>query len=160
MSKTDQTNFFNSLKEMSAKALPMLKDITSKIPFLKDPKVALIGGVAVVLLLVFFLMSGGGGEKKTAISFVDGQTYTLANPNQGNLILMAVPSLESSAIFEGKETDDSGCLVRPGTPAEYIQQTMVGYIHYVKVKPIEGKCEGREGWTASVNVKEKSAGGN
>lgn len=159
MSNIGQSDIGNSLKEMLAKVSPMLKGISSKIPFIKNSRVALIGGGALVLLLVFFLFSGGG-ETKKAISFVEGQTYILNNPNQGKLVLMAVPSLASTAIYQGKETDDSGCLVLPDTPANYLEQTMVGYIHYVKVVPTEGKCEGRSGWTASVNVKEKTAGNN
>lgn len=160
MSNTGQTDFVNSLKEISAKVLPALKGISSKIPFIKDPKVALIAGVAIVVVVFMLLAGGGGGDKKPAIAFVEGETYILKNPNQGKLILTAVPSLESTSVFEGKETDDSGCMVDPGTRATYIQQTVTGYIHYIKVKPVEGKCQDRAGWTAAVNVKEQSAAKN
>lgn len=118
----------------------------------KNPKV-FYGGVAAILFIMFFLFTRGGGVESTKIPTVTmGQTYELRNPNVGDVLLVATPGKLSSA--EAKEEDSQNiCVVKGGTRATVLEEAVVNYIPYVKVKPIEGDCVDKTGWTSKVNIK-------
>ena len=112
---------------------------------------ALIGAVAVVILAI--LMSGGEGVKQapTAVTSA-GQTVTLENPNGGNSHLTTVPGLMSASDAE-EDKEQSVFLVKGGTRATVEEEQVVGQLPFVKVKVLDGDCQGKSGWTSKVNIK-------
>lgn len=111
---------------------------------------AAIGGVVVVIL---GLAMGGGEGKKAAVAAVGaGQTITLENPNGGNSHLTAVPGMQSAS--EAEENQEvSVCVAPGGTRATVEEEQMVGQLPYVKLKVLDGDCQGKSGWTSKINIK-------
>jgi hypothetical protein len=112
---------------------------------------ALIGAVVVVVLA---LTMGGGGEiqQRAPASVATGQTVTLENPNGGNSHLTTVPGLMSASDAE-EDKEQSVCLAKGGTKATVEEEQIVGQLPFVKVKVLDGDCQGKTGWTSKVNIK-------
>lgn len=129
----------------------VVKNIGSSIVGLqKDNPKLFYGGIVVLFLAFLFLLTGSEPEDapQMNLSLVKGQTYIVKNPNGGSVLLLAKPMLGSA---------DSGdemnvCLVEPGTPAQYTEQTIVSYLHFVKVTVTSGECQGKSGWTSKINI--------
>jgi hypothetical protein len=118
-----------------------------------NPKVlyGAIGGV-VVIMLGLAMGGGGEGEKVKVASIGPGQTVTLENPNGGLSHLTAVPGMQSAS--EAEENQEvSICVAAGGTRASVEEEQMVGMLPYVKLKVIDGDCQGKTGWTSKVNIK-------
>lgn len=150
MNKPNVTKIINSLRNPAKALLGRISPVLS----LQAENLKLLGGfaVAIPLLVWLFITFSGSSDPLTTNSLVIGKIYRLNNPNSGALVLNAAPSLTATASYKGKETGDTGCMVNPGTRATFIEKTFVSYIIYAKMKPVEGKCKGRTGWTSIVNV--------
>lgn len=111
----------------------------------------LIGAIVVAILAM--LMGGGEDVKKVPTAVVSvGSAVTLDNPNGGNSHLTTVPGLVSASDAE-EDKDQSVCLAKAGTKATVEEEQVVGMLPFVKVKVLEGDCQGKSGWTSKVNVK-------
>lgn len=120
----------------------------------KTPNLLLLIGAIVGIVVIVNLLSAITHEDDTSRIpvLITGHTYLLKNPNSGPILLSPAPSISGTASYKGIETDDNGCLVMPGTLVLLEEQTINNYIHYAKVKPVQGKCKDRKGWTAVVNL--------
>ncbi len=133
--------------------IDMVKNIGSNIVGLqKDNPKIFYGGIIVLFLLFLFLLTGGepADAPQMSLSLVKGQTYVVKNPNGGSVLLLAKPMMGSA---------DSGdemnvCMVEAGTPAKFTEQTIISYLHFVKVSVISGECQGKSGWTSKINLSE------
>ncbi len=122
----------------------------------KNPKL-FYGGIAAIVLLLFglFFLGGGGGTKAPVPTIQIGKTYTLVNPNVtggGDVLLFSAPGRLGATDPKIREQEQV-CIVDSGTKAKVTEQTVVNYIQYVKVEPLEGDCAGKSGWTSIVNLK-------
>ena len=118
-----------------------------------NPK-AMYAAIGAVVVVVLGLAFGGGGEgKKAPIATVGvGQNITLENPNGGSSHLTTIPGMQSAS--EAEENQEvSVCVVSGGTRATVEEEQMVGQLPYVKLKVLDGDCQGKTGWTSKVNVK-------
>jgi len=99
---------------------------------------------------------GGSSVKQAPAPTVQiGQTYTLTNPNVtggGGVLLLQAPGRMGATDPELREKEQV-CVVQSGTPAKVTEETVVRYVKYVKVEPLEGDCAGKQGWTITVNLK-------
>ncbi len=112
---------------------------------------ALVGAVVVVILATF--MGGGSeGTKITAAAVQIGQTVTLENPNGGNSHLTLGPGMVSASDAE-EDKDQSVCVAKGGAKATVEEEQVVGMLPFVKVKVLDGECQGKTGWTSKVNIK-------
>ncbi len=129
--------------------LDMVKNIGSNIMALREdnPKM-FYGGAVVIFIVILFLFAGGGPSDapQMKMSLVKGQTYIIKSPNGGKVLLLAKPMMGSSDLAEDT------CLIESGTPAKYLEQTLVSYIHFVQVSPSSGDCSGKTGWTSKINL--------
>lgn len=123
----------------------------------KNPK-AFYGGIAgavVLLLLILKLMGGGGVEQAKTVTVQVGQTYQLVNPNVtdgGDVLLFQAPGRMGATDPEIREKEKV-CVVDAGTRAKVLEESIINYVRYVKVEPMEGDCAGKQGWTSVVNLK-------
>jgi hypothetical protein len=112
---------------------------------------ALIGAVAA--LIVWILLPSGGSVKQAPVAAVSaGAAVTLENPNGGLSHLTTVPGLVSASDAE-EDKEQSVCLAKAGTKATIEEEQVVGMLPFVKVKVLDGECQGKSGWTSKVNVK-------
>ncbi len=122
----------------------------------KNPKLFYGGIAAAVLVLAgLFFIGGGGGTKAPVPTIQIGQTYALVNPNVtggGDVLLFSAPGRLGATDPKIREKEQV-CVVNAGTKAKVTEQTVVNYIQYVKVEPLEGDCAGKSGWTSIVNLK-------
>lgn len=111
----------------------------------------LIGAVVVVILALFL---GGGDDVKKAPQAVTavGQTVTLENPNGGMSHLTVVPGLVSASDAE-EDKEQSVCLVKAGTKGQVEEEQIVSMLPFVKLKILDGECQGKSGWTSKINIK-------
>ena len=138
------SNLVNSLKN--------IPDLIQKIKTLKEhnPK-ALYGGIITIVLTILIVnMLSSTGSKVKLQPLQPGQTYTLKNPNVGDSLLTSAPGL-SSAEYVGDDSINI-CVAKPGTPAKYLEETVVDLLTYIKVEPLQGECQGKSGWTSRMNV--------
>jgi hypothetical protein len=117
-----------------------------------NPKALYAAIGAVVLVILAIALGGGGEEVKVKVAIGPGQTVTLENPNGGNSHLTAVPGLQSASEAE-ENKDQSICVAKGGTKATVEEEQVVGQLPYVKVKVLDGECQGKSGWTSKVNIK-------
>lgn len=131
--------------------LEMVKNIGAKVMALRteNPKM-FYGGAGVIFIIILFLFVSGGPSEapQMKMTLVKGQTYIIKSPNGGKVLLLARPMMGSAEYGE----DINVCLVEPGTPAKYMEQTLVSYIHFVQVSPSSGDCNGKTGWTSKINI--------
>jgi hypothetical protein len=112
----------------------------------------LIGAAVVVVLAMVF---GGGGDevKEVAVKSVSvGQAVVLENPNGGTSHLSTAPGLVSASTAE-EDLEQSVCVAPGGTKATVEEEQVVGLLSYVKVKVLDGECQGKSGWTSKFNIK-------
>ncbi len=133
--------------------------LMEKLTALRQEKPALFyGGIAGVLLVLFLVikMFGGGGVEQLQVPAIQvGQTYKLVNPNVtggGDVLLFQAPGRMGATDPEIREKEKV-CVVKAGTSAKVLEQSVVNYVKYVKVEPVEGDCAGKQGWTSIVNLK-------
>ncbi len=115
-----------------------------------------IGAVVVILLLVLLLGGGGGGQQVQVPPLQVGQTYKLVNPNVtggGDVLLLQAPG-RMGATDPELRAKEQVCVVKAGTSAKLVEQTVVNYVKYAKVEPQEGDCAGKQGWTPVINLKQ------
>ena len=120
----------------------------------KNKKIIYAVAGIVALTIVYMIFSSGSDSTVSPglkQSLSTGQTYTLDNPNHGGVLLVKAPGKFGSREDESKESENV-CVVEGGTPAVVEQETVVNYMHFVKVKPTKGECEGKSGWTSKINV--------
>lgn len=122
----------------------------------KNP-LAFYGGIgAIVLIVLGLLFFGGGGVEQVPVPTVQvGQAYKLVNPNVtggGDVLLLQAPGRMGATDPELREKEQI-CVVKAGTPAKVLEETVVNYVKFVKVEPIAGDCQGKSGWTSFVNLK-------
>ena len=117
------------------------------------PKV-FYGAIGALFILFLFLVFGGetGQSPEVQAALQVGEQYRLVNPNGGEVLLVAVPGQFSSAEYD-KDDSQNICLVTSATPVKLEEETFLNYIHYVKVRVIEGPCKDKSGWTSKVNIK-------
>ncbi|HEB78249.1 MAG TPA: hypothetical protein ENI90_06970 [Methylothermaceae bacterium] len=133
--------------------------LAEKLTALRQEKPMLFyGGIAGILLVLFLVikMFGGGGVEQAKVPTIQvGQTYKLVNPNVtggGDVLLFQAPGRMGATDPEIREKEKV-CVVKAGTPAKVLEQSVVNYVKYVKVEPVEGDCAGKQGWTSIVNLK-------
>lgn len=115
-----------------------------------NPKV-FYGAVGVILIVFVFTFVGSGAKDSghVAMTLVNGNTYVVKNPNGGGTLLLSQPAFGSA-----ESGDDMNiCVVEPGVSVRLEEQTIVNYINYIKISPVEGPCQGKSGWTSKVNLK-------
>lgn len=120
---------------------------------LKSNPKALYAAIGALVVIVLVLALSGGGQDvqvKTALSV--GQQVTLDNPNGGGSHLTTTPGLMSTAEAE-EDQEQSVCVTKAGTKATVEEEMVVGQLPFVKVKVLDGDCQGKSGWTSKVNVK-------
>ncbi len=146
-------------EEAKAEEAGATNALKEKLTALREEKPALFyGGIAGILLLLFliFKMFGGSGVEQLKVPTIQvGQTYKLVNPNVtggGDVLLFQAPGRMGATDPEIREKEKV-CVVSAGTPAKVLEQSVVNYVKYVKVEPVEGDCAGKQGWTSIVNLK-------
>ncbi len=112
-----------------------------------------IAGIVAIAIVVTIFTSGNDATvaPKLSQALTMGQSYTLESPNTGDILLVRTPGFGSRE-DESKESENI-CVVDGNTPAIVEQETVINYMHFVKVKPTAGDCAGKSGWTAKINVK-------
>jgi hypothetical protein len=127
-----------------------------------NPKV-FFGAIGAVLILVILMFSGGGSSAKLPVhqskAVVVGQSYVLKSPNaydaQATIRLVSVPG-SMAAYDDTEEADREGACkhITQGTPVKVTQsQDAYGKKDvFAEVEMTTGECEGRKGWTLSVNL--------
>ncbi|MDF9391664.1 MULTISPECIES: hypothetical protein [Methylococcus] len=111
-----------------------------------------IGGAVVVILLALAMGGGGSGEVQVKTAVQVGQTVVVSNPNVGDSQLTAAPGLMNVASGEEENDEQKICVVKSGTRATVEEESIVGALPFVKLKILDGACEGKSGWTSKVNV--------
>jgi hypothetical protein len=111
-----------------------------------------LGGAIAIGILAMALGGGGDGQVhvKTAVS--SGQTISLENPNGGLSHLTMAPGLVTASDAE-EDKDTDVCMAVAGTKASVEEEQIVGQLPFVKVKVLDGECQGKTGWTSKVNIK-------
>lgn len=122
----------------------------------KNP-LAFYGGIGAIVLIALGLLFFGGGEvEQVPVPAVQvGQTFKLVNPNVtggGDVLLLQAPGQMGATDPELREKEQI-CVVKAGTPAKALEQTVVNYVKFVKVEPLSGDCQGKSGWTSIINLK-------
>ncbi|MGX2040109.1 hypothetical protein ACWJKU_08245 [Methylocaldum sp. MU1018] len=120
---------------------------------LKSNPKAIYAAIGAVVVIILVLAMSGGGEKvqiKTAVSV--GQQVALENPNGGSSHLTTMPGLMSTSEAE-EDQEQSVCITKAGTKATVEEETVVGQLPFVKVKVLDGDCQGKSGWTSKINIK-------
>lgn len=150
--KQDSTPANNTSEKTGTNAATgLVQGIVETLKTNPKARYAAIGGIVAILLVS---LMGGGEESKKAplIATGVGQQVTLENPNGGNSHLTAVPGLLSASDAE-EDKEQSICLTPAGTRAKVEEEQVVGQLPFVKVKVLDGECQGKTGWTSKVNVK-------
>jgi hypothetical protein len=113
---------------------------------------AIVGIVAITIIVTIFT-SGSESTVSPTLSkaLTMGQAYTLDNPNEGDILLVRTPGFGTRE-DDSKESENV-CVVESNTPVIVEQETVINYMHFVKVKPTSGDCAGKAGWTAKINIK-------
>lgn len=109
-------------------------------------------GIIAVGSLTMALTGGGSGQVQVKTAVSSGQTITLDNPNGGLSHLTNAPGLMSASESE-EDKDQSVCTVAAGTKGTVEEEQIVGLLPFVKVKIIDGPCQGNKGWTSKINLK-------
>jgi hypothetical protein len=117
-----------------------------------NPKALYAAIGAVVVIILVLAMSGGGEEVQIKTSVSVGQQVTLDNPNGGGSHLTTTPGLVSTSEAE-EDQEQSVCVTKAGTKGTVEEEMVVGQLPFVKVKVLDGDCQGKSGWTSKVNVK-------
>ncbi|SMF95315.1 hypothetical protein SAMN02949497_2675 [Methylomagnum ishizawai] len=110
-----------------------------------------LGGAVVVVFLASFM---GGGDEVTKVNTAAvaiGQTVTVENPNGGNSQLTLAPGMMGAA--DPEDTEQNVCLVKGAAKGTIEEEQIAGLLAYVKVKMLEGDCQGKSGWTSKINIK-------
>ncbi|BBL75698.1 hypothetical protein [Methylomagnum ishizawai] len=110
-----------------------------------------LGGAVVVVILASFM---GGGDEVTKVNTAAvaiGQTVTVENPNGGNSQLTLAPGMMGAA--DPDDTEQNVCLVKGAAKGTIEEEQIAGLLSYVKVKMLEGDCQGKSGWTSKINIK-------
>ncbi len=102
--------------------------------------------------MIFSSGSGSTVEPRLKQSLTIGQNYTLNNPNKGDVLLVRTPGKFGSREDESADSENV-CVAVGGTSAKVEQETVINYMHFVKVSPVQGECKGKSGWTSKINVK-------
>jgi hypothetical protein len=112
-----------------------------------------IAGIVAIAIVVTIFTSGSESTVSPTLTkaLTMGQSYTLDNPNEGDILLVRTPGFGTRE-DESKESENV-CVVESNTPVTVEQETVINYMHFVKVKPTTGDCQGKSGWTAKINVK-------
>jgi len=114
---------------------------------------AIAGVVALIIVITIYNAGSDATLTPTLTQALSvGQSYTLENPNHGGVLLVKTPGKFGSREDESKDSENV-CVVEGSTPAIVEQETVVNYMHFVKVKPTQGECAGKSGWTSKINVK-------
>ncbi len=137
----------------SSKILSMITGLKEKNPL------AFYGGIGAIALIFLGLLFFGGDNVGTApVPTIEvGKVYTLVNPNVtggGDVLLLQAPGRMGATDPELREKEQV-CVVKEHTPAKVLQETIVAYVKYVQVEPLEGDCAGKKGWTTIVNLQAK-----
>ncbi len=116
----------------------------------------IIYAIAGIVLLVLLYLMFSAGSDSTMSSQVNqtlniGQSYSLNSPNRGDVLLVRTPGFGSRE--DESQESENVCVVPSGTAATVEQETVINYMKFVKVKPTEGDCVGKTGWTAKINIK-------
>lgn len=112
---------------------------------------ALIGAVVAVILISF--MGGGSSVTEVKVAQISvGQSVTVENPNGGNSQLTVAPGM-MAASADPDDTEQNVCLVKGAAKATVEEEQMAGMLSYVKVKVLDGDCQGKSGWTSKVNIR-------
>jgi hypothetical protein len=113
----------------------------------------LIGAVALAVLAS--MMGGGESVKNAPVAVVGvGSNVVLDNPNGGISQLTQGPGIVNvSGANDDDGTEQNVCKAQPGTRATVEEEQVVGMLPFVKVKVLDGDCQGKSGWIAKVNVK-------
>ena len=110
-------------------------------------------GLALSVILLALAMGGGGtGEVQVKTAVQVGQTVVVSNPNVGDSLLTAAPGLMGVASGEEENDQQKVCMVKSGTRAMVEEETIVSALPFVKLKILDGPCQGKSGWTSKVNV--------
>lgn len=118
-----------------------------------NPKAIYAAGGAVILVLLALAFGGGGsGEVQIKSTVQVGQTVVVSNPNVGDSQLTVAPGLINVASGEEQTDEQRVCVVPAGTHATLEEESIVGALPFVKLKILDGSCEGKSGWTSKVNV--------
>lgn len=117
-----------------------------------NPKALYAAIGALVVIVLVLAMSGGGQEVQVKTALSVGQQVILDNPNGGGSHLTTTPGLMSTSEAE-EDQEQSVCLTKAGTKATVEEEMVVGQLPFVKVKVLDGDCQGKSGWTSKVNVK-------
>ncbi len=117
-----------------------------------NPKALYAAIGALVVIVLVLAMSGGGQEVQVKTALSVGQQVILDNPNGGGSHLTTTPGLMSTSEAE-EDQEQSVCLTKAGTKAMVEEEMVVGQLPFVKVKVLDGDCQGKSGWTSKVNVK-------
>lgn len=141
MSDNGKTNLVNQLQTSISTLLNLRED---------NPKV-FYGGIAAVVVVFLLIVITPGGKDVESQAFSMNSTYTFSNPNGGNILLTAVPTF-SSADYVGEDSINI-CTVKPGAQGKLIEKRVVNYIPYIRLEVMNGDCQGKKGWTSSVNIK-------
>lgn len=117
-----------------------------------NPKALYAAIGALVVIVLVLAISGGGHEVQVKTALSVGQQVILDNPNGGGSQLTSTPGLMSASEAE-EDKDQNVCLTKAGTRATVEEEMIVGQLPFVKVKVLDGDCQGKSGWTSKVNVK-------
>lgn len=109
-------------------------------------------GALIVAVLALALGGGGTGEVQVKTTVQVGQTVVVSNPNVGDSQLTVAPGLMSVSSGEDENDEQKVCVVKSGTRATVEEESVVGSLPFVKLKILDGSCEGKTGWTSKVNV--------
>lgn len=148
----------------AAPATNAVGDVVATLLALKEsnPK-AFFGGAGAIVLVLLYLVAGGNSDHKLPTHqfkpVVAGQNYVLKSPNaydpQATVRLVSVPG-SMAAYDDTEEADRDGpCKHMPqNTPVKVVQsQDAYGKKDvYAEVEMTSGECEGKRGWTLSVNL--------
>ena len=137
-----------------------LKNVLAKVNDLRagNPRV-FFGVIGVVLIVCIFMFAGSGTKTSANMEQVlkPGNTYTLYNPNGGEILLTAVPGFGS--VERDSEESANVCTAEANRTVELLEVMTQNYITYahVKVKPLTGSgeddCKDKKGWTSRIHLK-------
>lgn len=117
-----------------------------------NPKAMYAAAGAVVVVILALVMGGSKEPAQTKAAVVSvGQTVMVENPNGGNTQLSISPGM--MGVSDPEDTEQNVCLVKGAAKATVEEEQIAGMLSYVKVKVMEGTCEGKSGWTSKVNIK-------
>lgn len=110
------------------------------------------GAIAVLVVLLLYSIMTPGGKDAETVKVMIGSTYIMDNPNGGKVLLTAAPTF-SSADYTADDSVNV-CLADPGAKAKLTERRLVNYIQYIRLEVLDGKCQGKKGWTSIVNIRQ------